>query len=140
MYIIGNFQNADRLKKSMRIRKRSWYREKQEKRLNRMIILMILAFNISWTPYAFVCTLKLVHHNFVSDAWAVPGLLLAKRYNLSLTEEVGEFNAYVSLKYFINYICIFLSSSCCWNPIIYVLLNKQVCIAEFIEFILKFFV
>ena len=55
-----------------------------------MIILMILAFNISWTPYAFVCTLKLVHHNFVSDAWAVPGLLLAKRYDLSLTGEVGE--------------------------------------------------
>ena len=87
---IDQLQNADRLRKSMRIRKRSWYREKQEKRLNRMIILMILAFNISWTPYAFVCTLKLVHHNFVSDAWAVPGLLLAKRYDLSLTGEMGD--------------------------------------------------
>ena len=85
LFLIDQLQNANRLKKSMRIRKRSWYREKQEKRLNRMIILMILAFNISWTPYAFVCTLKLVHHNFVSDAWAVPGLLLAKRYDLSLT-------------------------------------------------------
>ena len=75
-----NFQNSERLRKSMRFKKRSWKREKQEKRITRMIILMILAFNICWTPYAFVCTLKLVHQNFVSDAWAVPGLLLAKRY------------------------------------------------------------
>ena len=92
-------QNADRLKKSMRIRKRSWYREKREKRLNRMIILMILAFNVSWTPYAFVCTLKLFHHNFVPDAWAVPGLLLAKRYDLNFLGKESELDLpYVSLK------------------------------------------
>lgn len=64
----------------MRIKRRSLSRQKQEKRITRMVCLMILAFNISWTPYAFVCTLKLLHHNFVSDTWAVPGLLLAKRY------------------------------------------------------------
>ena len=44
-----------------------------------MVLLMIIAFNISWSPYAFVCTLKLIDNNFVPDAWAVPGLLLAKR-------------------------------------------------------------
>ena len=59
---------------------KSWSRQKKEKRITRMIFLMIMAFNISWLPYAFVCTLKLVQHNFVPDAWAVPGLLLAKWY------------------------------------------------------------
>ena len=59
---------------------KSWSRQKKEKRITRMIFLMIMAFNISWLPYAFVCTLKLAHYNFVSDAWAVPGLLLAKRF------------------------------------------------------------
>ena len=44
-----------------------------------MVLLMIIAFNISWSPYAFVCTLKLIDKNFVPDSWAVPGLLLAKR-------------------------------------------------------------
>lgn len=47
-----------------------------------MVIAMILAFNLSWTPYAVVCTLKLFNPYLVPDAWAVPGLLLAKRYFL----------------------------------------------------------
>ena len=69
---------------------KSWSRQRKEKRITRMILLMIMAFNISWLPYAFVCTLKLVQHNFVPDAWAVPGLLLAKWYywNKIDTEEL----------------------------------------------------
>ena len=61
---------------------KSLYRQKKEKKIERMIFLMIMAFNISWLPYAFVCILKLAQHNFVTDAWSVPGLVLAKRYVL----------------------------------------------------------
>ena len=75
------FKNSEKIRKSMSLNK-SWSRQKKEKRITRMIFLMIVAFNISWLPYAFVCTLKLVQHNFVPDAWAVPGLLLAKWYSI----------------------------------------------------------
>ena len=53
---------------------------KREKRLTRMVIIMVLAFNASWTPYAIVCTLKLFNKNFISPSWTIPGLLLAKRW------------------------------------------------------------
>ena len=53
---------------------------KREKRLTRMLVLMVVAFNVSWSPYALVCFLKVVHHNFVSPTMAVPGLLFAKTY------------------------------------------------------------
>ena len=72
------FQNSRRLRRSLQ-RIKSLKREKREKRVTLMVLLMIIAFNISWSPYAFVCTLKLIDKNFVPDAWAVPGLLLAKR-------------------------------------------------------------
>ena len=72
------FQNSRRLRKSLQ-RIKSLKREKREKRVTLMVLLMIIAFNISWSPYAFVCTLKLIDKNFVPDSWAVPGLLLAKR-------------------------------------------------------------
>ena len=52
---------------------------KRERRLTRMVIIMILSFNACWTPYALVCTLKLFHRNFVSPTLSVPGLILAKR-------------------------------------------------------------
>ena len=72
------FQNSRRLRRSLQ-RIKSLKREKREKRVTLMVLLMIIAFNISWSPYAFVCTLKLIDKNFVPDSWAVPGLLLAKR-------------------------------------------------------------
>ena len=53
---------------------------KREKRLTRMVIIMVLAFNASWTPYAIVCTLKLFNKNFIAPSWTIPGLLLAKRW------------------------------------------------------------
>ena len=64
------------------IHNKSWSRQKKEKRIEKMVFWMIMAFNISWLPYAFGCTLKLFQFNFISEAWTVPGLLLAKRYLL----------------------------------------------------------
>ena len=52
---------------------------KREKKLRRMIFLMILAFNFSWTPYAIVCFLRLIQQNLVIPVWTVPGFILTKR-------------------------------------------------------------
>merc|ERR1719367_2743153 len=55
---------------------------------------MILAFNVSWTPYAVVCFLRLLNKINIPAVWTVPGFIFTK-------------------------------SSCCWNPVIYVFLNRQ---------------
>ena len=52
-------------------------RAKRESKVTRMITIMILAFNVSWTPYALICTIQLFGP--VNPSWAVPTLLLAKR-------------------------------------------------------------
>ena len=54
--------------------------ERREKKVTRMVIIMILAFNVAWAPYAFVAILKILGANFVSTAAAVPGLLFCKTY------------------------------------------------------------
>ena len=52
----------------------------RQKRLTRMVTIMIAAFNLAWTPYAFVAILKLLQRNFLPVTWTVPGLLLCKTY------------------------------------------------------------
>lgn len=52
-------------------------RAKRESKVTRMITIMIVAFNVSWTPYALICTIQLFGP--VHPSWAVPSLLLAKR-------------------------------------------------------------
>ena len=52
-------------------------RAKRESKVTRMIVIMIVAFNVSWTPYALICTIQLFGP--VHPSWAVPCLLLAKR-------------------------------------------------------------
>ena len=54
--------------------------ERREKKVTRMVIIMIVAFNVAWAPYAFVAILKILGANFVSTAAAVPGLLFCKTY------------------------------------------------------------
>ena len=52
-------------------------RAKRESKVTTMITMMIIAFNVSWTPYALICTIQLFGP--VNPSWAVPSLLLAKR-------------------------------------------------------------
>ena len=52
----------------------------RQKRLTRMVTIMIAAFNLAWTPYALVAVLKLLQRNFLPVTWTVPGLLLCKTY------------------------------------------------------------
>ena len=52
----------------------------RQKRLTRMVTIMIAAFNLAWTPYAFVAILKVLQRNFFPVTWTVPGLLLCKTY------------------------------------------------------------
>ena len=55
-------------------------KSQREKRVGRMVFLMILAFNVSWTPYAIVCFLRLLNYNPIPPVWTVPGFILTKRY------------------------------------------------------------
>ena len=55
-------------------------KSQREKRVGKMVFLMILAFNVSWTPYAIVCFLRLLNHNPIPPVWTVPGFILTKRY------------------------------------------------------------
>ena len=50
----------------------------RHKKVERMVFLMIFAYNMSWTPYALVCFLRLVNLNFLSPAWTVPGFIFTK--------------------------------------------------------------
>ena len=54
-------------------------RARRERKVTRMVTLLILAFNVSWAPYALVCTIQLLCPTLVRPSWAVPSLLLAKR-------------------------------------------------------------
>ena len=60
--------------------------ERREKKVTRMVIIMIVAFNVAWAPYAFVAILKILGANFVSTAAAVPGLLFCKTYVQQILE------------------------------------------------------
>lgn len=53
---------------------------KRQKRLTGMVIIMIAAFNLAWTPYAFVALLEVFQWDFLPVAWTVPALLLCKTY------------------------------------------------------------
>ena len=50
----------------------------RHKKVERMVFLMIFAYNMSWTPYALVCFLRLINLNFLSPAWTVPGFIFTK--------------------------------------------------------------
>ena len=52
---------------------------KRQKKVTRMIMLIIFAFNFCWTPFAIICILKLFQVNFVTPVWTLPPFLLAKR-------------------------------------------------------------
>ena len=67
----------------------------KERRASLMVLLMILAFLVSWLPYSVICFVKMAGYDVTPTMSALP-LLCAK-------------------------------SSICWNPIIYVVLNDQVC-------------
>ena len=51
----------------------------KEKRLNIMAMIMFLAFNASWSPYAILCFIKLLEPTFITPTATVFPLLLAKR-------------------------------------------------------------
>ena len=101
----------------------------RQKRLTRMVTIMIAAFNLAWTPYAFVAILKLLQRNFLPVTWTVPGLLLCKTY-VKLVDKMQLLHTYVALlfKNRIIHINFFVSfhRNCFWNPIIYVFLNPSV--------------
>ena len=55
---------------------------RRQKRITRMVILMILAFNISWAPYAFISLMELLRLNLVTPLWSFPSLCFSKRWVL----------------------------------------------------------
>ena len=54
-------------------------KSQRERRVGRMVFLMILAFNVSWTPYAVVCFLRLLNQINIPAVWTVPGFIFTKR-------------------------------------------------------------
>ena len=66
----------------------------RHKKVERMVFLMIFAYNMSWTPYALVCFLRLVNLNFLSPAWTVPGFIFTKWW---VIENHLESNPYINL-------------------------------------------
>ena len=66
----------------------------RQKRLTRMVTIMIAAFNLAWTPYAFVAILKVLQRNFFPVTWTVPGLLLCKTY-VKLVDILESLHTYI---------------------------------------------
>ena len=52
---------------------------KREKKVTGMLILMVVAFNVSWSPYAIMCVFEVFLRHSVPPLWKIPVLLLAKR-------------------------------------------------------------
>ena len=51
---------------------------KRQRRLTGMVTIMIAAFNLAWTLYAFVAICELLQWDFLTSARTVPGLLPCK--------------------------------------------------------------
>lgn len=79
----------------------------RERQVNFMVRLMVAAFIVSWTPYAAVCFLRMLHVPISPTIVAFPML--------------------------------FAKGSCCWNPIIYVMLNNHFRDAVLPNFLLRLF-
>ena len=52
---------------------------KKERRMNIMVIIMCIAFNISWFPYGILCFIKLFDSDILPPTITVFPLLFAKR-------------------------------------------------------------
>ena len=65
------FISASDISKKRRLRK--------SKRLNIMIIIMFMAFIVSWSPYAIICFVKLIDSTMIPPTATVLPLLFAKR-------------------------------------------------------------
>ena len=52
--------------------------EKREKAITRMIIIMVVAFNVCWGPYACVALIEVTQQNFVSPFTSLPGFFFGE--------------------------------------------------------------
>lgn len=51
---------------------------RRENRITRMVILMAVAFNVCWAPYACVALIELFQQHFVSPLKSLPGFFMVK--------------------------------------------------------------
>ena len=63
---------------------------KRQKRMTGMVVIMIVVFNLAWTPYAFVAILEIFQCDFLPTEVAITSFLLCKTYVTAIQEVISS--------------------------------------------------
>ena len=69
---------------------------RREKKVTKMLVLMVFAFNLSWSPYAFMCIMDILQLQIISPIWKIAVLILSKRYLFKDNKNIGAIKAHIN--------------------------------------------